>query len=61
MLYLEKEKKVKILENFVESLKKTAKIEYVNEEYNPTDMKAVLEQELKENASAESNKNTEKK
>lgn len=51
MVFLENEKKVKILENFVESLKKTAKIEYLNEEYNPTDIKAVLQEQAKENAS----------
>lgn len=50
MLYLENEKKVKILENFVESLKKTAKIEYVNSEYNPTDMKKMLQQQMSENS-----------
>lgn len=46
MLYLENEKKVKILENFVESLKKTAKIEYLDPEYNPTDMKEKLKESL---------------
>ena len=50
VLYLENEKKVKILENFVESLKKTAKIEYVNPEYNPTDLKATLQDEINKNA-----------
>lgn len=42
MLYLENEKKVEILEKFVESLKKTAKIEYLNKEYNPTDVQELL-------------------
>ncbi len=51
MLYLENDKKVKILEKFVESLKKTAKIEYINSEYNPTDIKAVLQEQAKENSS----------
>ncbi|MBR1680731.1 peptidylprolyl isomerase [bacterium] len=51
ILYLENEKKVKILENFVNSLKKTAKIEYVNSEYNPTDIKEILKQQAKENSS----------
>lgn len=49
--YLENEKKVKILENFVESLKKTAKIEYINPEYNPTDIKKALQKQAKENSS----------
>lgn len=51
MLYLENEKKVKVLENFVETLKKTAKIEYLNPEYNPTDIKATLQEYAKTNAS----------
>ena len=49
ILYLENEKKVEVLEKFVESLKKTAKIEYLNEEYNPTDIQKLLNQ--KETAS----------
>ena len=48
--YLENEKKVKVLENFVETLKKTAKIEYLNPEYNPTDIQETLQQYAKENA-----------
>lgn len=51
MLYLENEKKVKVLENFVETLKKIAKIEYLNPEYNPTDIKATLQEYAKTNAS----------
>ena len=43
MLYLDNEKKVGILEKFVESLKKTAKIEYLNSEYNPTDIQKLLQ------------------
>jgi len=43
MLYLDNEKKVEILEKFVESLKKTAKIEYLNSEYNPTDIQKLLQ------------------
>ena len=49
-LYLENEKKVKILGNFVESLKKTAKIEYVDDEFNPTDIKSALQQQAKKNS-----------
>lgn len=51
IVYLTNEKKVKILENFVESLKKTAKIEYVNAEYNPTDIKSALQEQAKQNSS----------
>ena len=50
MLYLENEKKVKVLENFIESLKKTAKIEYVNEEYNPTDIQKALQTQAKQSS-----------
>ena len=49
-LYLENEKKVKILGNFIESLKKTAKIEYIDKEYNPTDIKAALQEQAKKNS-----------
>src|SRR5574344_1384701 len=35
MTYLENQEQVKILENLIESLKKNAKIEYKNPEYNP--------------------------
>lgn len=51
VLFLENEKKVKVLENFVETLKKTAKIEYLNPEYNPTDLKKTLQELAKNNAS----------
>ncbi len=51
ILYLTNEKKVHILENFVESLKKTAKIEYVNAEYNPTDIKSALQEQAKQSSS----------
>ena len=50
MLYLENEKKVKVLENFIESLKKTAKIEYVNEDYNPTDIQKALQTQAKQSS-----------
>lgn len=50
MLYLENEKKVKVLENFIESLKKTAKIEYVNEEYNPTDIQEALRNQARQSS-----------
>ena len=33
--YLENQKQLKLLDNLTESLKKNAKIEYVNEDYNP--------------------------
>lgn len=42
ILYLENQKKVNVLEKFIESLKKNAKIEYVNKDYNPTDIQSAL-------------------
>ncbi|MBR2526713.1 peptidylprolyl isomerase [bacterium] len=42
IIHLTNEKKVEVLEKFIESLKKTAKIEYLNAEYNPTDMQELL-------------------
>lgn len=41
-MYLENQRRVKILENFIETLKKNAKIEYVNPEYNPEKIKDAL-------------------
>lgn len=46
MIYLENQAQVKVLENLIESLKKQAKIEYINPEYNP----AVIQEELKKQA-----------
>ena len=50
ILYLENQKKVNVLEKFIESLKKNAKIEYVNKDYNPTDIQSALKQQAKQNS-----------
>ena len=52
VLYLENQAQVKILENLIESLKKQAKIEYVNPEYNPTSIQDALKKQAKNNPAA---------
>lgn len=42
IMYLENQDQVKVLENLIESLKKQAKIEYVNPEYDPTKIQDAL-------------------
>ncbi len=56
MLYLENEKKVQVLEKFIESLKKTAKIEYINKDYNPTDIQKALQESANKETQAEQEK-----
>lgn len=48
-LYLENQAQVKVLENLIGSLKKQAKIEYVNPEYNPATIQAAIKKQAKEN------------
>lgn len=43
--YLENQAQVKVLENLIESLKKQAKIEYVNPEYNPSKIQEALKKQ----------------
>lgn len=50
--YMENQAKVKVLENLIESLKKQAKIEYVNPEYNPTSIQDELKKQAKSNPTA---------
>jgi len=50
--YLENQAQVKLLENLVESMKKQAKIEYVNPEYNPTSIQDALKKQAKSNPTA---------
>lgn len=50
--YLENQANVKILENLIESLKKQAKIEYVNPEYNPASIQEAIKQQAKNNPTA---------
>lgn len=47
--YLENQEQIKVLENLIESLKKQAKIEYVNPEYNPTSIQDALKKQAKNN------------
>lgn len=51
--YLENQAQVKVLENLIESLKKQAKIEYVNSEYNPTSIQEALKKQAKSNPAAQ--------
>lgn len=46
--YLENQKQLKLLDNLTESMKKNAKIEFVNENYNPKNIHEKLQQALKE-------------
>lgn len=50
--YLENQAQVKILENLIESLKKQAKIEYVDPEYNPASIQEALKKQAKNNPAA---------
>lgn len=51
-LYMENQASVKVLENLIESLKKQAKIEYVNPEYNPKSIQEALKKQAKNNPTA---------
>ena len=48
--YLNKQKQVEAIDKLVESLKKTAKIEYVNSEYDPENIKKELQDTMKKDA-----------
>lgn len=50
--YLQTQGQVKVLENLIESLKKQAKIEYVNPEFNPTSIQDALKKQAKSNPTA---------
>lgn len=49
LFYLENQEDVKIVDNLVKSLKQNAKIEYVDPEYNPTNIQDVLKKQEKSN------------
>lgn len=49
VVYLQNQEQLKVLDKLIESLKKQAKIEYVNPEYNPTSIKDALKKEEKFN------------
>lgn len=50
--YLENQAQVKILENLIESLKKQAKIEYINPDYNPAKIQEALKKQAKNSPAA---------
>lgn len=56
--YLSNQKQLKLIDDLVESLKKNAKIEYVNDEYNPKTIQDKLQKEVKQQTD---NAKTEKK
>lgn len=47
IIYLENQAQVKVLENLIESLKKQAKIEYVNPAYSPKSIQDLLKEQSK--------------
>jgi len=47
--YLENQKRIAVLENFIESLKKNAKIEYLVPEFNPSDIQEKLKTQMQSN------------
>lgn len=57
VLYMENQASVKVLENLIESLKKQAKIEYVDKEYNPTSIQDALKKQAKNNPTAKEEMN----
>ena len=48
--YISNQKQVELVDNLVESLKKTAEIKYVNEEYNPDNVQKGIQDLVKEQA-----------
>ena len=48
--YLENQKQLEAIDKLVESLKKNAKIEYVNPEYNPDTINKTIQDEMKKEA-----------
>lgn len=51
--YLENQKQLEAIDNLVESLKKNAKIEYVNPEYSPEANKKAIQESIKNSAETE--------
>ena len=52
MLKLEQDKKVEVFENFIEQAKKNAKIEYLDESYNPDKLTKLLQEQATSNPTA---------
>ena len=50
--YLENQKQLELLDNLTESLKKNAKIEYVNPEYSPEANQKAIQENIKNTAEA---------
>lgn len=50
--YLESQAQVKVLENLIETLKKQAKIEYVNPDYSPAKIQEAIKEQAKHNPAA---------
>lgn len=48
--YLTNQKQLQLVDNLVESLKKTAKVEFVNKEYDPATIRTTIQKQLKEGA-----------
>lgn len=48
--YLENQKQIEMIDNLTESLKKNAKIEYLNPEYNPKTMKEDVQKSFQNSA-----------
>ena len=46
--YLQNQKQLQLIDNLVESLKKNAKIEYVNSEFDPAAIRKEVQSEIKE-------------
>ena len=55
--YLQSQKQVELIDNLVESLKKNAKIEYVNEEYDPAVSQKKIQEDFQKEAEAQKAKN----
>ncbi len=52
MMKLEQDKKVEIFENFIEEAKKNAKIEYLDDSYNPEKLTKLLQEQATSNPTA---------
>lgn len=57
IIYMENQASVKVLENLIESLKKQAKIEYIDKDYNPTSIQEALKKQAKSNPTAKEEMN----
>ncbi len=51
--YMQQQKQVALLDKTLEGLKKSAKVEYVDPEFNPAEIQKSLQKQLKENGSKE--------